>query len=174
MRIRTGRLTLVAATMEQAQKEFQDRARFAELLRAEVPPDWPPPLNDEASRRWVCDALAKDPNAFGWLMWYFLLRRPGEAPLLVGNGGFTGLPSADGTVEVGYAVVESCQRRGYAHEAVKALVRWVFSHPRVTRVVAHTLPELTPSIRVLEKCGSRRSDKSLKKDAIMFELPRPR
>lgn len=31
--------------------------------------------------------------------------------------------------------------------------RWAFSRQEVRAVIVHTLPDLTPSIRVLEKCG---------------------
>ena len=38
-------------------------------------------------------------------------------------------------------------------EAATGLVCWADAHPEVRMVVAHTLPELTASIRVLEKNG---------------------
>ena len=68
--------------------------------------------------------------------------------------------------------MESHHRHGYASEAVSALVEWAFSHPDIDRVVAHTLPVLTPSIRVLEKNGFVRVDEVLEEGAIMFELKR--
>ncbi|NEO38688.1 MAG: GNAT family N-acetyltransferase [Moorea sp. SIOASIH] len=45
------------------------------------------------------------------------------------------------------------QRFGYATEAVNALNSWAFSHVTIEGVIAETLPELIPSIRVLEKNG---------------------
>ena len=68
----------------------------------------------------------------------------------IGNGGFKGRPDADGSVEVGYSVMENYQRNGFAPEAVEALVDWAFGYREVQRVIAQTLPELRPSIRVLE------------------------
>jgi len=50
-------------------------------------------------------------------------------------------------------MLEAHQRNGYCTEAVKALIAWAFGHPAVQTVIAHTLPELAPSIRVMEKCG---------------------
>ena len=151
--IETPRLRLVPATIEMCQAELDDRARFARLLDAVVPADWPPPLNDDHSIRWVVDHLTEHPDAALWTMWYFLLRRTGERALAIGKGGFTGAPAPDGTCEVGYSVVESHQRRGYAAEATRGLVDHAFADPRASRVIAHTLPDLAPSIRVLEKCG---------------------
>ncbi|HEX3542951.1 MAG TPA: GNAT family N-acetyltransferase [Candidatus Acidoferrum sp.] len=50
-------------------------------------------------------------------------------------------------------MLETHQRQGYATEAVRALVGWAFQNSAVRRIVADTLPELTPSIRVMEKSG---------------------
>src|SRR5262249_31296533 len=98
-------------------------------------------------------------------------RRDGARPELVGNGGFKGRFVAPGTCEVGYSVMEHHQRKGYASEVVHALVAWAFTHPDIDRVVAHTLPELTPSIRVLEKNGFTPAP-PLEPEAIMFEIRR--
>ena len=172
LEIATPRLTLVATTLEHVCAEIDDRARFAQLLGAEVPAEWPPPLNDENTMRWTKDHLTANPNTEGWSTWYYMLRRPGERPILIGNGGFKGKFVADGTCELGYSVMESHQRRGYATEVVRALVVWAFSHPDIERVVAHTLPELMPSIRVLERNGFNLSTETLEEGAIMFELKR--
>jgi len=114
----TPRLILVAVTLDLIEAEIADRSRLAHLLGAEVPADWPPPLNDENSMRWTRDHLAANPDNGGWGTWYFILRRDGDAPLLIGNGGFKGKFVAPGTCEVGYSVMESHQRRGYATEVV--------------------------------------------------------
>jgi RimJ/RimL family protein N-acetyltransferase len=71
---------------------------------------------------------------------------------LVGGAGFKGSPR-DGVVEIGYSMLEAHQGHGYCTEAVRALIGWAFGHPEVRLVIAHTLPELRPSIRVMEKCG---------------------
>jgi RimJ/RimL family protein N-acetyltransferase len=45
------------------------------------------------------------------------------------------------------------QRNGYCTEAVRVPVGWALQNPAVRVVVAHALPGLTPSIRVMEKYG---------------------
>jgi RimJ/RimL family protein N-acetyltransferase len=50
-------------------------------------------------------------------------------------------------------MLEAHQRNGYCTEAVRALTAWAFEHEAVQTIIAHTLPSLAPSIRVLEKCG---------------------
>jgi ribosomal-protein-alanine N-acetyltransferase len=73
----------------------------------------------------------------------------GEA---IGTAGFFG-PPRNGVVEVGYGIVPSRQRRGYATEATRALVELALAQPGVHEVVAHAEADNRASIRVLEKCG---------------------
>jgi RimJ/RimL family protein N-acetyltransferase len=171
LHLRTERLQLVAVTLEFARAELADPRRLEKLLRAHVPPSWPPPLNDERSLRWTIDFLAANPQGVGWGAWYFLHREHAELRL-IGQGGFAGLPR-DGAVEIGYAIVPECHRFGFAPEAVRALVAWAFTHPEVLRVTAQTLPALVPSIRVLEKCGFAPAGPGDDAGAIRFVLERP-
>jgi len=59
----------------------------------------------------------------------------------------------EGTIEIGYAVVESQHNRGYATAAVEALVAKAREASEVRRIVAHTPLERPESGRVLEKAG---------------------
>ena len=153
MILETPRLVLRAATVELARAELAGREAFARALGADVPPDWPPPLNDADSMRWILGMLEADPRSEGWAAWYFLLRDAGGGLAAIGTGGFKGRPDAGGDVEIGYSVMETHHRRGIAPEAVGALVKWAFSHPAVTRVLAHTMFDGRASMRVLEKNG---------------------
>ena len=76
--------------------------------------------------------------------------------LVVGGIGFFGPPRASGEVEVGYGIVPSRQGRGYATEALQAMLAMAWADPRVTAVVAGTDPGNAASQRVLEKAGFRR------------------
>lgn len=86
---------------------------------------------------------------------------------LVGVGGFKG-PPTDGVVELGYSIVPSAQRRGYATKAVRELIE-SGRERGAKRVRAETLPSLTPSIRVLQKLGFTPSPSS-RTGVIAFEL----
>jgi [ribosomal protein S5]-alanine N-acetyltransferase len=70
----------------------------------------------------------------------------------VGTAGFLG-PPRDGVVEIGYGIVPSRRRRGYAGEAVRALLDLVAAQPGVTEVVAHAEAGNIASIRVLQRNG---------------------
>lgn len=160
IQLQTARLMLVASTAEIARAEAADREELARILGAEVHPSWPPAENDQAARDFLYRTLVANPSAVGFLGWSWLVRpeRPGERPILIGGGGFKGPPTQDGTVEIGYSIVEEYYGRGLATEAVAATIDWAFGDPRVRRAVAETRPELLASQRVLEKNGFERSD----------------
>jgi len=152
--IDTPRLILIPATAEALRAELVGRDTLARVLDVEVPESWPPELYDADAVRWTLSALEEGRAAGGWSMYYIVERpAPGMRARLCGGGGFTGMPDTTGTVEIGYAVVPERRRRGYARETVDAWLAWAFSHPEVVRVIAHTLPGLTPSIGVLESAG---------------------
>ncbi len=152
--LRTRRLLLRSATPELAGADLHDPAEFSRRLDAEIPSDWPPPLNDIQSQTYTLRYLRDDPEATGWIAWYFLLPgTPGERAQAIGIGGFTGKPSPEGAVEIGYSVMPNHEGMGYASEAVAALVEWAFSHPEVQLVFGQTYPSLIASIRVMENNG---------------------
>jgi RimJ/RimL family protein N-acetyltransferase len=84
-------------------------------------------------------------------MYFVILPTGGRT--LIGAAGYKGPPTAEGTVEVGYGIVRDQRRRGFASESVRALLSRAFAVPAVRSVIAETLPDLTPSIGVLAKCG---------------------
>jgi RimJ/RimL family protein N-acetyltransferase len=81
---------------------------------------------------------------------FFLHRAEDEVVIGEIGGAFI---DGDGTIEIGYAVVESHWNRGYATAAVEALMTMVRGTPEVRRIVAHTPLERPQSGRVLEKAG---------------------
>jgi RimJ/RimL family protein N-acetyltransferase len=81
---------------------------------------------------------------------YFVHRL--EDDVVVGEIG-AALVDKEGTVEIGYAVVESQQNRGYATAAVEALVAKLRDASEVRRFVAHAPLERPESGRVVEKAG---------------------
>ncbi len=60
-----------------------------------------------------------------------------------------------GDVDIGFAYLESQFGKGYATEAAKAVVEYVRTELKITRLVGITLVENIPSQRVLEKLGMK-------------------
>ena len=81
---------------------------------------------------------------------YFVQRL--EDDVVVGEIG-AAFVDGEGTIEIGYAVVDSQQNRGYATAAVEALVAKLREAPQVRRFVAHAPLERPESGRVVEKAG---------------------
>ncbi len=145
----TARLRLVPATAAMVKTEIDDPNELTRVLEAIVPSDWPPEHHDPDTLRFWHEQLSA-PGAAGWWLHYVLLANTAH-PILVGSAGYKGPPS-DGVVEIGYSIVPTWQRRGLATEASRALIASAWERGAGV-VVAHTLPHLEPSIRVLHKLG---------------------
>jgi [ribosomal protein S5]-alanine N-acetyltransferase len=79
-----------------------------------------------------------------------------SAAEVIGLIGFKGPPSDD-AVEVGYSVAPVYQKRGFATEALCAIAGHAFRFGEVRIIRAHTMPQTSPSTRVLEKSGFRKA-----------------
>jgi RimJ/RimL family protein N-acetyltransferase len=77
--------------------------------------------------------------------------------LVIGLCGFAGPPDSDRLVEIAYSIAPNYQGKGYATEEATALVDYAFNSNQVKTIRAHTLAEFSPSTRVLEKCGFKKS-----------------
>jgi ribosomal-protein-alanine N-acetyltransferase len=60
------------------------------------------------------------------------------------------------TVGVGYVIAGSHQGKGYATEALLAVIEWAFQQPSIYRVNASTDVDNVASRRVMEKAGMQR------------------
>lgn len=59
-------------------------------------------------------------------------------------------------VEIGYTLAPSYQGKGYAIEALKAVLNYVFSNLKKHRITASVDPNNSKSIRLLERLGMRK------------------
>jgi [ribosomal protein S5]-alanine N-acetyltransferase len=170
--IATERLELVPATVELTRAALEGDSALAAGLGAIVPPTWPPEFLDAPALAYTLDRLNEDAAHAGWWLHFVVLARGANGRTLIGSAGYKGPPSPDGTVEVGYGIVRDHQRQGYASETVRGLLDHAFAVPAVQRVIAETLPELTPSIGVLRKCGFRLIGAGSEEGVIRFEITR--
>jgi [ribosomal protein S5]-alanine N-acetyltransferase len=172
--LHTARLDLVAATMAHHDAELQSPQRLGLLLRAEVPVGWPPGEYDRPALEFFRARLQESPEAIGWYGWYAVRRGTrGEPEVVVGAGGYFGPPGPEGFVEIGYSVVESFRRQGYAKEMVGALLEHAFATPGVVRVIAETTLPNVGSVRVLERCGFVAAGAGREPDSVRFACDNP-
>ncbi len=149
LRIPTARLELVLGTPDLFRRDLVDRSTLGAALGARVPEAWPPSMmDDETLRHFI--ALASDPAGPALAGFYWILVEGGER-VLVGNGGL--IREAPDRLALGYSVLDAYQGRGFATEAVAAILAFGFEDPAVERIVAYTYPSFMSSRRVLEKSG---------------------
>jgi len=168
----TERLELIPATIEMLEAELRDPDALRSLLGVPVPASWPPDLYDAPAVEWSIDALRANPDDVDWFFHYFVRRLGPSLPrTLVGAGGYKG-PPRNGAVEIGYSILPEHRRLGFASEATRGMVARAFEHPEVRLVVAHTLPDLEPSIGVLQRCGFLFTGPGEEEGTVRFELGR--
>jgi ribosomal-protein-alanine N-acetyltransferase len=171
--LETQRLRLIPATIASLQAEIEQPNRLGEVLGVHVPENWPPDLYDRDAIDFTLRHVTENPALTDWLLYYFVQKATTDAPAIaVGSGGFTGLPTEEGVVKVGYSILEQYRRRGYASEATGAFVDHAFAQPDIEYVIADTYPELAPSIGVLEKLGFVYAGPGDEERVIRYELPR--
>jgi RimJ/RimL family protein N-acetyltransferase len=174
LKITTGRLELIAGTGELFRVRVDDRKFLSRQLGARVPDDWPPPLFDQDAMDWMAKYLQENEGASEWGFYFVIVpaRGDNEEPTVIGGVGFKGIPTDEGTVEIGYSMLPEFQGAGYATEAAGALVHRAFSRAQVKRIIAETYPELRASIRVLEKNNFRFIGDGSEERVILFALTR--
>ncbi|MBD0370737.1 MAG: GNAT family N-acetyltransferase [Pyrinomonadaceae bacterium] len=159
--IETARLRLVPCELRHFEAILGDESELEGLLKVKLTEDW---LGFEPAKQvmsYSYEYLKSHPSALGW--WMHLIVHSADNAL-IGLGGFKGEADADGVVEIGYSIAPGYRQQGLATEAARGLIDYSFSHPHVTEVIAHTLPETNPSTRVLQAVGMRRAGTSIDPD----------
>ena len=99
--------------------------------------------------RWRLQQIAADPTEEPWLLRAIVRRDEG---LAVGYVNFHAPPDDRGMVEIGYTIVPSRRRQGYASEAALGMWAWAAAHgARVLR--ASIRPDNAPSLALIGKAG---------------------
>ena len=131
--VHTARLDLTPLAAEAIDALLAgDAARLHHLTGARFRDPAPPPYMADALPV-VRERLRTHPSEAEWWNWLIVERETGEA---VGSVAFAGPVNAEGAVLVGYAMYAGHEGRGYATEAVKAMVAWAFAQPGVREVRA--------------------------------------
>lgn len=148
----TARLQLIPCTPTYFEAALAGPHVLAAVLGVAAEAGWPGSVEAQMALASGYQHLRQDPTLQPW--WIYLLVHRAEQRL-IGLAGFKGRPDEQGTVEIGYSLLESYRGQGLATEAAQALVRFAFTHPKVRRVTALTQPARNASCRVLEKTGLR-------------------
>ena len=121
-------------------------------------------LSEWLEAKWLMEMrlikMRENPALEPWLLRAVGLR---ETKKMIGFIGFHTLPGADylnsyapGSVEFGYTIFPDDRGKGYASEAVEALMDWATREHHVTRFVVSISPINHPSLRIAQKFGFRK------------------
>ena len=143
----TSRLQLFVLKRPFLEAFVSSRTALSRLIALSVPDEWP--VASELIP-WVLRQLDSSPQIANWLPWAIVDR---QTETLVGAAGFKGAPDDCGCCEIGYSIISSFRQRGYATEAVGAILSWVRHIPHIRTIRAEALESNLGSQRVLEKHG---------------------
>lgn len=153
--LRTPRLELVAITPELLDAEENSLARFASMLPAYIPAEWPPAEWEPHVRAMIALQCADQPHTAGWHRYVLLLPslQPQPRPRAQLIGCLGGFPKAPGEVEIGYSTLPAFQRQGFGSEAARVFVDWLLEQGSVTAVTAQAYLHKPESLKVMQRCG---------------------
>lgn len=126
-----------------------DVARVAEATKASYSAEWLAEHPRHLAYR--ARQLRENPAAQPWLVHPIVLR-DGERPV-IGTINFHAPPNERGMVEIGYSLLPDYRGRGYAIEAVRALLGWAGRQRGVTVFRASVSPDNERSQHLLGKLG---------------------
>ena len=145
--LRTERLILRRYRMDDAEALHRFLGSDPAMARYS---GWNPYATPEMARgtvRRFIDSY-QDEHFYGWAL--------DAEDVLVGTIG--AYDYADDRIEAGFSIARACWGRGYATEALKAVLRYLTANEGIGCVTAWCAAENTGSRRVLEKAGMRLAD----------------
>ena len=107
----------------------------------------------EGVRTDIVEMSGREPGQPGGWVQFSVEEREGAR--LVGDVGLSPADGEPGVIKVGYTMAPAVQGRGYATEAVGALVAYAFGTLEADVVRAYASAENIPSLRVAEKVGMK-------------------
>ena len=107
----------------------------------------PHALTKEEHLRWYRGVYLPDANRLDWLC------MEADTEKAVGVFGLRKAAETPGSVEVSYLTAPEQQRKGYAAEAIRALVRYAAEAWGARTITAEIRTDNVPSVRLAEKLG---------------------
>lgn len=152
--ITTERLRLIPLDSEMLHLALSDHGEMEAALglsRSEEPPS----ISIREAMRIKLMKMASAPkDLHPWYTYWIIVLE--ETNRRVGMLGFKGAPDHRNEVEIGYGLDEDSRKKGYATEAVQALVRWAMQNKDGISVIAETRQNNILSQNVLKRVGFER------------------
>jgi ribosomal-protein-alanine N-acetyltransferase len=170
------RLNLVPFKLEIVKATIMGDTELAKVLNVTVLPNWYDSEEFHQSLPEIVNILCKYPLQNEWGCGHLIIHKADNT--LIGHVMLKIIPdlttiNTDSIVptdslEIGYYITTSYRKQGYATEATKAAIDWVFSQPNMQKVSAGCDPDNIASKRVLEKSGMQLIESREK--ALIWEL----
>ncbi|MEM8727972.1 MAG: GNAT family N-acetyltransferase [Chlamydiota bacterium] len=137
------------------------------LSNPEVMKYYPSPLDKKGAEEWL-ERNRKRQKEFGYSLWAIIRK---QDRLFVGQCGLVVQDVEDtAMVEIGYMIRNDLWRRGYASEAIDAVLAFASNELHLPEVIALIDPENDPSIRSAFRAGltKKRVVRKWDKDLLLF------
>jgi aminoglycoside 6'-N-acetyltransferase len=115
---------------------------------------WEAPYSIHQARQFFEELRLAQPGSPG--VWYQLAVEKRDPPGIIGDCAFQVFEDDARQAHIGYTFSRQNQRQGYATEAVKRLLDYLFDDLHLHRVSAICDMENLPSARLMERVGMRR------------------
>ncbi|MEO5704625.1 MAG: GNAT family N-acetyltransferase [Candidatus Limnocylindrales bacterium] len=122
----------------------RDVAATAREIGASIPEGFPDNLDHFLRCRLA--QLDADPTILSWLARAMVLTDEDGGRRVIGTIGFHGAPDDRGRLEVGYRIEPEYRRRGFAREAVRAMLDWAANERGIHRFIASIRPDNDASL----------------------------
>jgi len=153
--IKTERLMLRALTLKDSPAMYSYRSA-PEVMRHQI---WHPASEKEIEAFIRKNRRIRFNTANTWVQLGIYLKATNE---LIGDIGIHFLPLDNWQAEIGFTISQKHQGKGFATEAVKQLLNYLFNSLGKHRVIASVDPANAASIRLLERVGMRKEGHFIK------------
>ena len=126
-------------------------------------------VDDAIENFWLPQTLA-NPGLYQWYTSWEIVRT--DTNTSIGGIGFIGYPNVNGETEIGYMLDKQEHGKGYASEALTAIIDWAFTHDDTKCIITRTYEDNMPSRRLLLKCGFNELEKN-NEDLYTYKLNTP-
>ena len=145
--ILTNRLILIPFTIKICNDILNNNFETIERLGLKRGKNWPDSDTLETLPK-IISNLSKVFLPTGFESWMIIKKETNE---IIGDIGFKGLNKINNNCDLGYGIIESERRKGYAEEAAKSLINWVLNNDSSITITASTLIDNENSIKLLQK-----------------------
>lgn len=148
-KITTDRLFLIPFTIPIAQEILNQQYTILSGMGLNPGKGWPDADMMETLPR-ILNNLELVDEPSGFESWLIVEKDSKE---IIGDIGFKGKPDGEGAVDLGYGIVDSARRKGYAVEAGESMIKWAFKQQQVKVITARCMHVNEGSTKTLERLG---------------------